>query len=207
VDIVASGGSTLTAEDYHSITERFGVELLHGYGLTEFTPVSRNIRETARPGTVGPPGEGVECRIVEASLESGVGEIAVRAPSMTHGYFREPDPTADAFRDGWFLTGDYGRFDDGHLVFVSEKKRTCKVNGTMVDLSEIERAVESIFPETEAHAQLSYQGLALRVGGPGARAEAERRGMSLERSVKSALKGVMAAHKIPKIVYEDAAGA
>lgn len=132
-----SGGSVLTAEGYHDLVDTFDVEVLHGYGLTEFTPVSRNMRGQARAGTIGPVCSDLEVRIRN-------GEILLRSESLTEGYFNDPEATSTALRQGWFHTGDEGHFDDTHLVFDREIKATRKRNGVMVDLVEIESAVRRV---------------------------------------------------------------
>jgi acyl-CoA synthetase (AMP-forming)/AMP-acid ligase II len=67
------------------------------------------------------------------------GEIAVRGPQVMKGYWRNPDATRRAFRDGWFLTGDIGRVDeDGYFSIVERKKDMLKVSGFAVFPAEVE---------------------------------------------------------------------
>jgi len=138
--VFVSGGSILTADSYANLTRAFSVDLLHGYGLTEFTPVSRNVRHKARPGTVGPLCDQVMCRI-DTSAPDGAGEILIKTPHATGTYYRRPRESEEAHRDGWFRTGDIGRMDGGHLVFLKELKNTHKINGNLVDMEEITRAI------------------------------------------------------------------
>jgi len=138
--LFVSGGSILTPDSYANIKKVFSVELLHGYGLTEFSPVSGNWRHEARPGTVGPLCDNVQC-CIDPSAPDGAGEILIRTPHATGTYYRRPRETKEAHRDGWFRTGDMGRMDDGHLVFLKELKNTRKVNGNLVDLQEVNRAI------------------------------------------------------------------
>jgi long-chain acyl-CoA synthetase len=86
-----------------------------------------------------------EARIV--SLEDGAtelaigqsGEIAVRGPQVMKGYWRNPTATAEAFREGWFLTGDIGRVDeDGYFTILERKKDLLKVSGYSVFPAEVE---------------------------------------------------------------------
>ena len=137
---LGSGGSLLSAAQYDRLTNLFRTEVLHGYGLTEFTPVSRHERGAGRGGTIGYVSDGVACRI-GARSPGATGEIRFRCPTMSTGYYRRPAESRDAIVDGWFLTGDAGHVTDGHLIFDHELKRTCKVNGLMVDLAEVERAL------------------------------------------------------------------
>ncbi|MBP7734666.1 MAG: acyl--CoA ligase [Spirochaetes bacterium] len=140
LEVFVSGGSVMAGELFEQVREAFNVEYLHGYGLTEFTPVSRNIRGQGRPGTIGPVCRGLECRIDSPGTD-GAGEILIRTPHMAKGYFRRPAETTDAFSDGWFRTGDIGKMEEGHLVFIREQKGTRKYKGNMVDLEEIRRAL------------------------------------------------------------------
>jgi long-chain acyl-CoA synthetase len=136
--VFVCGGSSLSHEDYYRIKKAFNIDLLHGYGLTEFTPASRNIRGEARAGTVGPLCENIECKIVSKD-QNKAGEILLKTENMFRGYYKNPKVTKEAFEGEWFKTGDLGRMEDGHLIFEKEKKKTRKVNGNMVDLEELER--------------------------------------------------------------------
>ena len=138
--VFVSGGSSLSPEDYYRIKEAFSIDLLHGYGLTEFTPASRNMRGEARAGTVGPLCEGVECRI-SSKDKNKAGEILLKTANMFRGYYKYPEITQEAFDGDWFKTGDIGKIADGHLIFEYEKKATRKVNGNMVDLKELDGIV------------------------------------------------------------------
>ncbi len=138
--VFVCGGSSLSSEDYYRIKKAFNIDLLHGYGLTEFTPASRNIRGKARAGTVGPLCENVECRIVSKN-KNKAGEILLKTGNMFRGYYKNPEITEEAFEGDWFKTGDIGKIEDAHLIFEKEKKKTRKVNGNMVDLEELERII------------------------------------------------------------------
>jgi len=102
--------------------------------------VSRNIRGWARGGTVGPLCNQVESRI-DGHGQNATGEILVRIPRVMGTYYNRKRETEEAHQDGWFKTGDLGRMDGDHLVFVRELKNTRKVNGNIVDLEEIARAI------------------------------------------------------------------
>jgi long-subunit acyl-CoA synthetase (AMP-forming) len=138
--VLGSGGSRLTKESYQKIKLAFGVEMMHGYGLTEFTPVSRNLIDQVKAGTIGPFCDGIEYKIASAE-KGGSGEILIKNPSMTKSYYGRKKETQDTFQDGWFKTGDIGRMEDDHLIFLKEKKNTRKLKGNMIDLQEVKNAI------------------------------------------------------------------
>lgn len=121
--LTVSGGATFDqaiAKDFH----RLGFTILQGYGLTETSGAVTATRfEDYVIGSVGTPLNGVEVKINEPD-ESGVGEVFIRGPVVTAGYYRNREATAEAFTpDHWFRSGDLGRFDHrGHLYIVGRKK-------------------------------------------------------------------------------------
>lgn len=140
LEVFVCGGSFLSAEKYHKTKEAFNIDLLHGYGLTEFTPASRNIRNQAKAGTVGPLCENIECKIANPG-KNGEGEILLKTANMTKAYYKRRKETNATFDGEWFRTGDIGSVKDNHLIFVKERKETRKVNGNMVDLNEVKKAI------------------------------------------------------------------
>jgi long-subunit acyl-CoA synthetase (AMP-forming) len=139
--VFVSGGSYLAPERFREYSEKFGVEVLHGYGLTEFTPVSRNIRSESKAGTIGPICDGISCQFDD-------GEILLDSAHVTRGYYGRGRETAEAFKDGLFRTGDMGHMEKDHLVFDKEKKQTRKINGNIVDLTEVENVINA-YPGTD----------------------------------------------------------
>ncbi|MFP4534481.1 MAG: class I adenylate-forming enzyme family protein [Spirochaetaceae bacterium] len=186
-----SGGSYLGSEEYHALRDAFDIEVLHGYGLTEFTPVSRNSRGDSRPGTVGPICDGVECQVDGDSS----GEIVLRTETMRAEYYRRPRESRDAYREGWFRSGDAGHFAEGHLVFDREIKRTCKVNGLLVDLVEVEGALAAMPGVRSVEASFVDGAVTARI--ETGRSETDR---ELTGWVRDFLSDRLAAYKIPKSV-------
>lgn len=94
-----------------------GIPVANGYGLTEAgTALTVNDLKPFRADTVGKPLPGVELRILDANAE-GIGQVAVRGPTVMQGYLNDPEQTAEVLVDGWLLTGDLGRVDpSGHLL-------------------------------------------------------------------------------------------
>jgi long-chain acyl-CoA synthetase len=102
-----------------------GVTIAYGYGLTETcATVTCHEKYHSRPGTVGKPIPGVEVRIGES------GEIQVKGGTVTKGYYKKPEATAEAFTaDGWFRTGDVGVIEDGFLSITDRIKDLMKTSG------------------------------------------------------------------------------
>jgi long-chain acyl-CoA synthetase len=120
LEVCVSGGAAMPVEVMRAFEEKFGCQILEGYGLSETSPVaSFNRRDRERkPGSIGLPVEGVEMKLLDD--ENGVGEIAIRGHNVMKGYWRREDATAEAIdADGWFKTGDVGRIDeDGYFLIV-----------------------------------------------------------------------------------------
>lgn len=133
VDGFISGGGSLSM-DLAELFDGMGLTIYEGYGLTEASPVvSVNPLEDPRPGTLGPPLVGVEVSLDGSRVgkgqkqysESKIGELLVRGPNVTSGYWKDPHTTEAAFtEDGWFRTGDIvEQTDDGYLIFHDRLKQ------------------------------------------------------------------------------------
>lgn len=141
-----SGGAPVPPAIARRWEEITGHKLIEGYGLSETTaPTHINPPHRPKYGTVGVPLPLTEARVVDpedgiTELEPGKsGEIAVRGPQVMKGYWRSPESTRRAFRDGWFLTGDIGRVDeDGYFSIEERKKDMLKVSGFSVFPAEVE---------------------------------------------------------------------
>jgi len=137
--LLASGGSHFdrtVAQDLNDL----GYTVLQAYGLTE-TSAAATITppEDNRLGTVGKPIRGVTVRI-ENPGDSGIGEVLIRGPIIMKGYYRAPEKTAEAIREGWFRTGDLGFIDrDGNLSITGRSKDVIVLaNGENVYPEELE---------------------------------------------------------------------
>ncbi|MGH7179293.1 MAG: class I adenylate-forming enzyme family protein [Tepidisphaeraceae bacterium] len=140
-----SGGEPLPAALREQFQQRFGVGIFEGYGLTETSPVvTLNTPREHRTASVGKPLRGVEVRITDETgqpLPSGqTGEIWVKGPMIMKGYYNLPNETAAALTaDGFFKTGDLGKFDaDGFLFITGRKKEMINVAGEKASPREIE---------------------------------------------------------------------
>ncbi len=102
------------------------IDVREGYGLTETSPViafNRFEPGGVHFGTVGIPAPGVEVRIAETRDEAGNGEVEVRGPNVSTGYLHQPEASAERFtEDGWFRTGDMGRFEHKRFLKITGRK-------------------------------------------------------------------------------------
>jgi acyl-[acyl-carrier-protein]-phospholipid O-acyltransferase/long-chain-fatty-acid--[acyl-carrier-protein] ligase len=137
--------------------EKFNVDLLEGYGCTEMAPVvSVNVpdythgtecQKGSKPGLVGHPLPGVTVKIVHPETGENLpcnqdGLLLVRGPNMMLGYLGQPEKTKEAFRDGWYITGDIGSIDnDGFIRLTDRLSRFSKIGGEMVPHINIEEGI------------------------------------------------------------------
>lgn len=145
IRVFVSGGSALDPEIFYFF-KRLGITVCEGYGLTETAPVlAVNPLSSPKAGSVGPPVPGVEINIADID-EDDAGEILVRGPSIMQGYWQNPVATEKAFEDGWFKTGDLGKFDeDGYLYIVGRLKDIIVLSaGKKVHPDEIEHFLKNI---------------------------------------------------------------
>ncbi len=147
-----SGSAPLLIDTFRQWQGRTGHTILERYGMSETLMLTSNPWAPARGertprrvgGTVGPALPGVGVRVVDDSgllLPAGeTGQIQVRGPNVFRGYWRMPEKTAEEFTlDGWFKTGDVGRFDaQGWLTIVGRSKDLVITGGYNVYPAEVE---------------------------------------------------------------------
>ncbi|MCA9292170.1 MAG: AMP-binding protein [Phycisphaerales bacterium] len=145
---VVSGGEPLPAAVFDGFLERFGVRICEGYGLTETSPVTNwCLPDEHRRRSVGRAVCDCEQRIVAPDGTvlgpDAEGEIRIKGPNVMQGYFKRPEETAAAFDgEGYFRTGDMGRFDaDGFLYITGRIKEMLIIGGENVFPREIEEVL------------------------------------------------------------------
>lgn len=143
-----SGGAPMPVELMRDFEKTFGVRIVEGYGLSETSPVAtfNHVDRPSKPGTVGQPLFAVDIRIVDDNddpVETGKpGEVVIRGHNVMKGYYKQPEATAEAMRNGWFHTGDIGMFDeDGYLSIVDRKKDMILRGGFNVYPRELEEVM------------------------------------------------------------------
>lgn len=129
-----------------------GVVVINGFGMTETCSVMHmpvNLQAVlARPNSVGAPTPFIEARIVDeaaAEVADGeVGELWLKGPAITPGYWNQPEATAATFQDGWFKTGDAARREDGFYELVDRRKDMYISGGENVYPAEVEAVIAAL---------------------------------------------------------------
>ena len=96
---------------------QFGLDLMEGFGQTEAMGLSANTHEHRKIGSIGQVVGNVEVRISEE------GELLARASGLATGYYKDPEKTAETFRDGWIYTGDKARIDEEGFIFLTGRMK------------------------------------------------------------------------------------
>ena len=148
VRLAVSGASALPDHVWRLVSERLGLDVREGYGLTEAAPaVAMAAGTDAPPGSVGIPLPGVAVRLVDSGgddvLIGDPGEVWVSGPNVFAGYLDDPETTAAVIDDqGWLHTGDIAIVDDdGYLSLVDRAKDLVIVSGFNVYPAEVEEAL------------------------------------------------------------------
>jgi acyl-[acyl-carrier-protein]-phospholipid O-acyltransferase / long-chain-fatty-acid--[acyl-carrier-protein] ligase len=157
---IVSGAEKMPVELYEAFKERFGIEVLQGYGLTETTPVTNvNLPDPPRTtrtaeyqrghrlGSVGRLLPGMTARITDPETGAplpltSTGMLWLRGPNVFGGYLKDDAKTRAALKDDWFMTGDLGRFDEeGFLYIEGRLSRFSKIGAEMVPHGTVEQKI------------------------------------------------------------------
>jgi acyl-[acyl-carrier-protein]-phospholipid O-acyltransferase / long-chain-fatty-acid--[acyl-carrier-protein] ligase len=154
-----AGGEKLQGHVARAFKEKYGLDLLEGYGCSEAAPViSVNFPEAEggpppsglKQGSVGRPLPGIAARVVNPSTgeprpAGAEGLLLVKGPNLMLGYLGKPKLTEDAFHDGWYVTGDIAVIDeDGFITITDRLTRFSKIAGEMVPHVKVEQALQEI---------------------------------------------------------------
>jgi long-chain acyl-CoA synthetase len=131
-----AGGSAMPVEVMRAFDQKYGVNILEGYGLSETSPVaSFNMPERPKkPGSIGIPLRGVEFKLIDdqgltISAANVPGEICIKGPNVMKGYYKRPEATAESIKDGWFTTGDIAHRDEDGFYFIVDRKKDMIIRG------------------------------------------------------------------------------
>ncbi len=202
-----SGAAPLAANTIKDLKDLTGATMCEVYGSTETTAVVSITPWGGRikPGTVGVPVADTDIKIVDTDnpdreLATGEpGEIAVKGPQIMMGYYNKPEETKQALRDGWFLTGDIGKFDeDGYLTIVDRKKDMIIAGGYNiypVELDDVLMGHPKILEACTIGIPHEYRGETVKAF------IVPKQGQTLsEEDVIAFCKKNLAAYKVPKII-------
>ena len=132
----ASGGAALPVEILKDFKEKYGIQILEGYGLSETCPVATFNQPTksCKPGSIGFPIWGIEVKIFDENDQEvpvgEVGEVVISGNNVMKGYYNKPEETATAFKGGkWFHTGDLGTMDDDGFFYIVDRVKDMVIRG------------------------------------------------------------------------------
>jgi|CZCB01.1.fsa_nt_gi long-chain acyl-CoA synthetase len=133
---VSCGSAPLPAEVLYGFQKKFNIEAIReGYGLSETGSIVSVLRPGSpqKPGSVGQLIPSLEIRLVDdygnEVAKGEIGEITLRGPSVFKGYYKMPEETAKALKDGWLYTGDMGRLDEDGYLYIVERKKDLIIRG------------------------------------------------------------------------------
>lgn len=177
--ILIVGAEKLPRDLAETFEARFGMPVHEGYGLTETAPVvsvnlpdplpshpGDTIQPASRPGSVGKllPGQAARIKDPETGAplpSTELGMLWLKGPNIFQCYLNQPERTAEVLQDGWFRTGDLGRFDeDGFLHIEGRLSRFSKIGGEMVPHETVEAAISKQFNlESEEERPIAVVGI------------------------------------------------
>ena len=130
-----SGSAPLTLDTWTSFKDKFGCEIIEGWGLTE-AGANNSVNPLdgeKKIGSIGLPMKGTKVKIVNDAGEEvpagEEGEIIISGPMLMKGYWNNPEETAAVLRDGWLYTGDVGHIDEDGYIFITERKKDLIIKG------------------------------------------------------------------------------
>jgi acyl-[acyl-carrier-protein]-phospholipid O-acyltransferase/long-chain-fatty-acid--[acyl-carrier-protein] ligase len=148
--LVVAGAEAVKDRTRQIYTERYGIRVLEGYGVTETAPVlALNTPMFNRPGTVGRISPMMEAKLDPVpGIEEG-GRLSVRGPNVMLGYLRAENPgVLETLPEGWHDTGDIVAIDpQGYIAIKGRAKRFAKIAGEMVSLSAVEAMASALWPQ------------------------------------------------------------
>jgi long-chain acyl-CoA synthetase len=130
-----SGGAAMPVEVMKQFEAKFGIKILEGYGLSETSPTASFNRENKprKIGSIGLPVWGVDMKIVDDNMhEQPVGEkgeIVIRGHNVMKGYYKKTEANEEAFRGGWFHSGDVGFKDEDGYFFIVDRTKDMIIRG------------------------------------------------------------------------------
>ena len=144
--MVVCGGAAINPDILQGIRD-FGIMALQGYGLTETAPIGALNPDTAAVNSsAGRALPEMKAKIADPDPETGIGEICLAGENVMIGYYKNPEATAEALKDGWYYTGDLGKIDEKGYIYITGRKKNVIItkNGKNVFPEEIEYHLSNI---------------------------------------------------------------
>lgn len=148
-----SGGASLPLQVLHEFEERFNVQILEGYGMSEGSPVVtfNQDRNNRKAGSIGTPCWGVEVKLVNNDGNEvpvgEKGELVYRGHNVMKGYYKNPEATAETIKDGWLHSGDVAIKDDDGFYSIVDRTKDLIIRG---GLNVYPREIEELMIQHEA---------------------------------------------------------
>ncbi len=205
VRVVMSGGAPLPVSLVHQYGDH-GIIIQQGFGMSEAAPSIATLEKSLavkKAGSIGKALMHVDSRVVDDRMKDvptdQVGELVIQGPNLLKEYWNRPDATKEAFKGGWFHTGDLARMDgDGDLYIVERKKDMFISGGENVYPAEVEDAIYQL-PQVSEVAVIGIKDE--KWGEVGKAVVVLKEGETLtEETVTSHLKDRLAKYKIPRSV-------
>lgn len=133
--VCSSGSAPLPIEIIHKFKEMTGTSILEGFGMSETSPTTHRtpINGKHKAGSIGIPVPETDCKIVDEHnrklRENMVGELLIKGPQVTKGYWNNPAESALALQDGWLYTGDLAKMDEDGYFYIIGRKKEMIING------------------------------------------------------------------------------
>ncbi|MDX9976341.1 MAG: AMP-binding protein, partial [FCB group bacterium] len=130
-----SGGAAMPVELLRQFEEKFGIVILEGYGLSETSPTAtfNRMDRPRKVGSIGLPVWGVQVRVVDDDMNDvpvgDPGEVVIRGHNVMKGYYKRDEANQEAFRGGWFHTGDVGKIDEDGFFYIVDRTKDMIIRG------------------------------------------------------------------------------
>jgi long-chain acyl-CoA synthetase len=206
LELCIAGGSAMPVEVMSAFDQKYGVNILEGYGLSETSPVaSFNVLDRPKKaGSIGLPIWGCEFQLIDAdgkivTAAGEPGEICIKGHNVMKGYYKKPEANEEAFAGGWFHTGDIGTRDAEGYYFIVDRKKDMIIRG---GFNVYPREIEEVLYAHPAIAEAAVIGVPHESHGEEVKAVvAFRSGMSAtQEEIIAYCREKLAAYKYPRIV-------
>ena len=201
-----AGGSSMPVEVMRAFDERYKVNILEGYGLSETSPVAsfNTLDRPKKAGSIGVPIHGVEMKLIDdrgADIDAPrvAGEICIKGHNVMKGYYKRPEVNAETIKNGWFSTGDVAHRDEDGYYFIVDRKKDMIIRG---GFNVYPREIEEVLYAHPAIAEAAVIGIPHQSHGEDVKAVlALKAGHAVTaEEVIAYCKEKLAAYKYPRIV-------